>query len=357
MTTLFVIRPIGFNIGNDAIAMGVREWISEAFGHAVNIITLPATAKWETHGRSGLTKRTIHEINQYGHGVIVGGGNLYENGELDVDVESLRALEPPLMLFSLSRGRIFNRRDQLVDRTDVMADARLRALDDCAMLSLSRDRATHAYLSSIGCAKSQLGGCPTIFLDRFESRLPGVAEPDRRTCLISVRNPGLMNISLQRQARLRNQIDELIGLARDRDAGDVRLLCHDHRDIPFAASFPDVPYVYTGDVYEYLALLRSCSLNISYRVHSALPCMAFGRSFVKVSYDERGLSLMETVGYGDWNIDMFRETDVVAAVEDRLDRIGELAATRTAAQPAWDELETTQRGAFEAFASAVNDYA
>ncbi len=356
MITLFVIRPIGFNIGNEAIAMGVQEWILEAFGHAVNIITLPATSRWETHARSGLTKRTIHEINQYGHGVIVGGGNIYENGEIDLHPDSLPALEAPLMLFSLARGRIFNRHDELVDRTDVIPDARLRALDDHAMLSLSRDKATHAYLESIGCSKTTVGGCPTIFLKRFESRLPEVSEADRGLCLISVRNPGLMNVSLRRQAHVRAEIEALIDMARKEDIGEIRLLCHDHRDIPFAVSFGDVPYMYTSDVYQYLAVLKACALNISYRVHSALPCMAFGRPFIKVSYDERGLSLMDTVGFGDWNINMV-ESDVVEAVRDRMDRLDSLSSQLEAAKPVWGELETTQREAFQGFAAAVEEYA
>ena len=35
---------------------------------------------------------TIHQMNLHGHGVIVGGGNVYENGGLDVDVHALREL-------------------------------------------------------------------------------------------------------------------------------------------------------------------------------------------------------------------------------------------------------------------------
>ena len=42
-----------------------------------------------------------------------------------------------------------------------------------------------------------------------------------------------------------------------------------------AASFPGVDYVYSGDVFTYLALLRSCALNVSYRLHSVLPCLSF----------------------------------------------------------------------------------
>ena len=119
MINLFCIRPKGFNIGNDAIFMGLRHFIHEAFGQVVNLIELPATSRYESQAKGGLTSKTIYEINQYGHGVIVGGGNLYENGELDVTLDALKTLEVPLMLFSISRGRIYNRQCKLVERTDV----------------------------------------------------------------------------------------------------------------------------------------------------------------------------------------------------------------------------------------------
>ena len=46
-------------------------------------------------------QQTIYEINQYGDGVIV--GEIFENGELEVDINALETLEVPMMLFHLSR--------------------------------------------------------------------------------------------------------------------------------------------------------------------------------------------------------------------------------------------------------------
>ncbi|MCB1076874.1 MAG: hypothetical protein KDM64_03505, partial [Verrucomicrobiae bacterium] len=199
MLNIFCIRPKGFNVGNDAIFMGLQAAIAEAFGSFVNLISIPATSRYESQAKAGLTSRTVHEINQYGHGVIVGGGNLYENGELDVNLEALKKLEPPLMLFSLSRGRIYNRLDKLVDRTDVMPDGVMAGLNRQATWSLARDHATLSHLHGLGLDHVKLGGCPTIFLDRLRSQFPEVPQGDRRTTLVSVRNPQLMNISLQRQ--------------------------------------------------------------------------------------------------------------------------------------------------------------
>jgi polysaccharide pyruvyl transferase WcaK-like protein len=318
---------------------------------------LPATSKYDSQSRAGLTSKTIHEINQYGHGVIVGGGNLYENGELDLNIEALRRLEPPMMLFSLSRGRIYNQRDILVDRTDVMPDAMIKALNQKAAYSLARDEATFTYLQSLELDNVLLGGCPTVYLDRIEKRLPDVSQADRHCTLISVRHPVLMNISLQRQMRVQNDVWEIISLLREVGHDDIRLLCHDHRDIPFAASFGSIPYVYISDPYAYLALLKNCRLNVTYRVHSALPCMAFGTPFIKLSYDERALSLMETVGFADWNIDIVNVDSVVNAVRNRLDNLDALKGARVAAAPKWDQLRDVQDLAMRQFAFDVKAYA
>src|SRR5687768_5182078 len=100
MITVFHIRPQGYNIGNETIRVATRRLLETTFGQVVNLITLPATAHFEGGQRAGLSARTIHEINQFADGVIVGGGNLYENGQLSVDLTALAAMAPPLILFS-----------------------------------------------------------------------------------------------------------------------------------------------------------------------------------------------------------------------------------------------------------------
>ena len=109
MINIFNIRPKGLNVGNDAIFVAMRHYIYKAFGSLVNIIEIPATKRYESGGLAGLTSKTIYEMNRSGDGVILGGGNLYENGEIDIDTESLKALDIPLMVYSVSRGRIFNK--------------------------------------------------------------------------------------------------------------------------------------------------------------------------------------------------------------------------------------------------------
>jgi polysaccharide pyruvyl transferase WcaK-like protein len=165
-----------------------------------------------------------------------------------------------------------------------------------------------------------------------------------------------MNISLQRQMRVHDEIGAILCLLRERGHSDIRLLCHDHRDIPFAASFGSMPYVYIADPHAYLALLKECRLNVTYRVHSALPCMALGTPFIKLSYDERALSLMSTMGFGDWNIDIVRSRDVLKDVADRLASLEEIERIKRSAMPRWESLKMTQDTAMKRFASAVRAF-
>jgi polysaccharide pyruvyl transferase WcaK-like protein len=356
MINLFCIRPKGFNVGNDAIYLGLRHFIHETFGEAVNLINLPATAKYDGNGKAGLTPKTIYEINQYGHGVIVGGGNLFENGELDVCLDALPTLEVPMMIFSVSRGRIYNRQHQLVDRTDALPDRVLKALHEKSSCGLYRDQATVDYLRSIGCESVRLGGCPTIFLDRVAAGLPTVPGEYENSVLISVRTPTLMSIPLERQSQVYSDVVGLVRLLRDEGYPDVRLLCHDHRDLQFAASIPNVEYVYTSDVYRYLAILKQCRLNVTYRLHSFLPCQAFECPAIKISYDQRAISLMETVGFGQWNINMLQGPSVVEQVADRLDRIEQLAAIRQQLRPHWNQIYNEMKSTFRQFSTEIHEF-
>ena len=54
-----------------------------------------------------LIKKIIYEANQWCDGIIVGGGNLYENNELFLDFNALESLQIPLLLFSISLGKIY----------------------------------------------------------------------------------------------------------------------------------------------------------------------------------------------------------------------------------------------------------
>ena len=351
---IFCIRPRGLNIGNDVIFVAMKYFLEKALGYSPNIITLPATSRYESTRAAGLTARTIHEINQYGDGVIVGGGNLYENNELDFDPNSLKALQVPLFLFSLSRGRIYNRKSELVDRTDVMPDQKIIELNKVAYLSAVRDKATSEYLKSIGCEKVQLSACPSIFLDKMESNLPDISEKQMNLTLISVRNPSLMNIPLDKQAQVQNDVWEIVRFLRDK-GHDPIILCHDQRDIAFAASFIGVKYLYFEEVYTYLSVLKSCQLEVSYRLHSTLPCLAYGTPSIKISYDERGLSLLDTIGYDDWNINMMTVDNIKDEVIDRYQRLSSLPEIKAATRESWEGYFNIISGLFSSFVEKIQE--
>ncbi|MEC9092973.1 MAG: polysaccharide pyruvyl transferase family protein [Planctomycetota bacterium] len=165
-----------------------------------------------------------------------------------------------------------------------------------------------------------------------------------------------MSIPVVKQAQVVNDVWEIVNLLRERGYDQVKLLCHDHRDISFAASFDGIDHVYTGDVYEYLNLLDECALNVSYRLHSFLPCLSFGRPAIKISYDQRAVSLVDTIGFDNWNINMLLEQDVVKAVEDRLNRIDELQTMRANVQGHWDAIYHRMEVTFRDFAGQVRQF-
>lgn len=350
MITLFCVRPRGMNVGNDTIFVGVRHLLRGAFDDLVNIVQVDAAGG--PPGESGLEARTINEMNLYGHGVIVGGGNVYENGQLRIDRSALSALHPPMMLFSLSHGRIYDNRHELVRRTDAMPDSLVVALHEQASLSVARDDATLAYLHGLGLQQAVLGGCPSLLLDQVE--IPSAPSPG---CLVAIRHPRLMSIPLRHQSRLYSTLVDLIAALEADGHGPVRLLCHDTRDVAYASSLPDVEYILADDVYSQLALLRAAPLVVTLRLHAFLPCVSFGTPAINISYDERSLSLVRTIGMESWDIDFVRTDDVVSQVRDRCKRLGEYPSLREAARPRWNELEATMRAQVAEFAKLVTAYA
>jgi polysaccharide pyruvyl transferase WcaK-like protein len=351
MLNIFSIRPKGFNIGNEVIYLGVNHFIRLTFKQNYNVISLPATNKYETHKKAGLSSQTVYEINQYGHGVIVGGGNLYENGELEINPVALKALEKPMMIFSVSRGRIYNSKKILVDRTDVMDDSKIKLINDHCITSISRDKATYEYLKKIN-VNSIIGGCPTLFINEIPQHLVPLLEADKTDALISIRNPYLMNIPVDFQYEMRYQLISLIELLRKKGYQNIKFLCHDHRDIPFAASFKGIDYLYTEDVYTYLTYLRNTRLNVTYRLHSLLPCLSYNIPVIKISYDERAISMLETINMNEWNINLIHQ-DVVTEVEKRIDSLGDLDTMKKNSYSHWQNLRELILKECEKFANKV----
>ncbi len=354
MINLYSIRPKGFNIGNDVIYLGINHFIRNAFKENFNVISLPATSKYESHKKAGLSSQTIYEVNRFGHGIIIGGGNLYENGELEVNEVALKALERPMMIFSVSRGKVYNEKLELVDRTDVMTDHNIALLNNRADISMSRDKATKAHIDSLGC-KNIVGGCPTLFMNEMPQHLVPISERDQTDVLISIRTPTLMSVPVSYQYELRDQMHQMIELLRSKGYQNIKILCHDHRDIPFAASFSEIDYLYTEDVYTYLTYLKNTKLNLTFRLHSFIPCLAYDIPTIKISYDQRALSMLDTIGMDDWNINFVKD-DVLKEVEHRIDHLGDLQNIKSNLQDGlWKENRDTIVNNCKHFAELVNE--
>jgi polysaccharide pyruvyl transferase len=345
MATLFCVRPETRNIGNDLINRATSDLIRSVFGSDTVIVNVPALRSAQY---GGLTASQIYDMNRFADGVVVGGGNVFENGQLTIEPQALAALQVPLLLIGLSHGRIFDPGGALVDRTDAMAPDAIRQLAAKASAILVRDAGTQRILERDAVHGAELGGCPTMFMaPNAPERKPG------NRILLSIRHPSRMCVPPELQWRVADDVRRLLAALENAYGPTVSIVCHDYRDIEFAGGFPATPLLYFDDAAQYAEALRDCRLSISYRLHAFLPCLSFGTPSVHLSYDERGKEMVATAGMGDWDIDLTRERDVVPAVMARarsLDRYREL---RSAAQGAIAELKATSVGGIRRFAADV----
>jgi hypothetical protein len=68
------------------------------------------------------------------------------------------------------------------------------------------------------------------------------------------------------------------------------------------------------------------------------------------------LSLVETIGFDSWNIDMVHHGSVVDQVADRLERLDELSELRTAVKPLWRDMYANMAATFGNFAGDVRRF-
>lgn len=323
--TIFLIRPTTRNIGNDLIACAMSRVLYQAFGSDTNIVSVPALVGPQF---GGLVPRQVYDINRLADGVVIGGGNLFENGQISYDMRAVDALRPPIMLMALSHGRIAARHAELQPRSDALRPDAIRHLVERSSVALVRDNASQELLREMGVTVA-VGGCPTLFL----APNPADHAADGGV-IISVRHPMRMSVPPPLQWRIADDLRTLIAAVTTRLHEPVRLACHDYIDLEFAAGFPEATPMYFDDVGRYIAALRTCRLHVSYRLHGFLPCLAFGVHSIHLSYDERGRSMLSTLGLDACDVDLLTERDCVAAVlEHARDRDRYLAA-RSRAMPA-----------------------
>jgi hypothetical protein len=345
MTTLFCVRPATRNIGNDIINRATTDLLLAVFGADTSIVSIPALAGPQN---GGLTAGQIYDINRLADGVVIGGGNLFENGQLTVDEQAIGALRRPMLLIGLAHGRIFGRDGSLEHRTDAMPPNLIRRLVEISVLTLVRDHGTQEILRTLAIPNVEVGGCPTLFM----APNPAGWTHDERV-LISVRQPDRMSVSPQLQRRVADDVRGLIAALEKTFGGPIFLACHDYADLRFAAAFPEAQLIYFDAVERYIDALRRCRLSVSYRLHAFLPCLAFGTPSIHLSYDERGREAVATAGMGEWNIDITRERDVVEAVIARARQMEPYQALRRQNAATLGGLRETTMAGLGRFAKAV----
>lgn len=344
MTTLFCVRPATRNIGNDLINKATANLLFGVFGSDTGIVNIPALKGAEF---GGFTTKQVYDMNRFADGIVVGGGNLFENGQLSIDPRALRALRVPMLLIGLSHGRIYGRHGSLVDRTDAMPTDLIKLLLSKSTVKLVRDEASRAMLGE----DVAIAGCPSMFMAENPS-----GAPRNDTILLSVRHPGRMNVPAKVQWRVAEDVRAMLSALRLL-GGEVMLACHDYADIEFASGFPETRMIYFDDVERYVDALRRCRLCVSYRLHSFLPCLAFGTHAIHLSYDERGSAMVRTAGMAGWDIDILSERDIVAAMMERARDVAAFHRARSDALSAMSALRERTISGIRAFAAAVDAYA
>lgn len=327
----------GFNIGNFMIQQSVRRMVSRLSGRGINFITVPASG---FGSKAGLTKQIVFDINQTADGVIVGGGNLFENGEISIDRTALQALRRPLLIYSSSYGRIYGPDLSYVRRTDAISDADLLSLLQRADVVLSRDEATKQHIETLmNHPDHQVGGCPSVYISELAAAEFGAGcSAETRYPMLAVRNPEQMNVPLSQKIRVHAFSEQCLQILEQRQGRQAKVLCNDQRDIEYATSFGR-EILYTSDVYEYFQILDGVSEAISFRVHTSLPLWSLGRPALNLSYDERSESLIETLEMTPFDLNLVREReDIHRKIESRLDSF----PSRVEAPARWQQLRDTQ---------------
>jgi polysaccharide pyruvyl transferase WcaK-like protein len=192
-----------------------------------------------------------------------------------------------------------------------------------------------------------LGGCPSLFL-------PPRGRTAGSKALISIRHPARMSVHPSLQWRVASDVQQLIGLLTS-VGYDAQLLCHDIADLEFAAAFPGAPVLYETDVSRFLDLLTSAAVNITYRLHAFLPCLALGVPSIHFSYDERGRSMLETLGMGQWEVFLQKTSDVAGLVASKLRVLNGFEASRLAASQTIKRMKDCSIAELRRFSGLLKD--
>jgi len=309
-------------------------------GGRVNLVWLRGLC--DGLGRSGLTSRTVYEMNMFGHGLVVCGDTDAPPEPREVlDVEAAAQVEVPTLLCGfVARGRTLAGLDP----------TQYEPLTTHCVAALGNEPGAVVKLRGAG-ADAALGGPLALFSERIS-----VPETPSGGALVAIRNPAGLPVEPERRGAVHGEIRALVDRLRSAGHEDVRLLCQDTADLSFAAAYSDLEYAYTADPYRWLALLRGAELVVSYRLEASLVCAATSAPFVHLCADDGARATLLGLGLDAWSVDL---RDAVATPVDVMELVANLdeqPAHRLSRLETWGTYDRRTSDAFARFATAVRDH-
>ncbi len=338
--TIYCIRPNASDVGQLTTDLALRQRLEEALGPRVNVVWLRGIC--DGFGRSGLTSRTVYEINMFGHGLVVcGDTEAPAEPKEAVEVEAAGQLEVPMLMCGL------------VARSRTVAGLDPTQYEPLATRStavLGNEPGAVSLMRAAG-GEAALGGPLALFSDRIEAT---PSEPSG--ALIAVRNPGHLPLEPERRGAVHGEVRALVDRLRAAGHDDVRLLCQDAADLSFAAAYSDLEYAYTTDPYQWLGLLRGAELVVSFRLEASLACAASSVPFIHLTADDGGRATLLALGLDPWTVELRDSVAAPIDVMEAIERLGEQAEHRIETMANWGNYDRRTGDAFARFATAVRDH-
>ncbi len=338
--TVYCIRPNADDVGQQASDLALAQRLEEALGSRTNLVWLRGRS--DGFGRSGLTSRTVYELNMFGHGLVVcGDTEAPSNPTGALEVEAGDMVGVPLLLCGMvARGGTVAGLEP-----DVYGP-----LAKHSTVALTSEPGAGAPLRAAG-ARTALGGPLALFLDRVPTP---PATPSG--VLVAVRNPGRLPLDPERRSVVHGEVRTLVDRLRAAGHSDVRLLCQNPVDVAFAASYADLEYAYTADPYRWLRLLRGADLVVSYRLEASLACAASSIPFVHLAADDGARATLLATGLDRWCVDLRNQDDAVPPAMELVSRLESQPDDRVELMTSWGGLDRKTSEAFATFAAAVRDH-
>lgn len=327
-------------MGQLASDLVVRQRLEEALGPRVNVVFL--RGRCDGFGRSGLTSRTVYEINMFGHGLVVCGDTEAPAEPAEaLDVEAAAQVDVPSVLCGfVARGRTLAGLDP----------TQYTPLTEGCVAALGNEPGAVVALRAAN-ADAALAAPLALFSERVT--VPSAAPSG---VLLPVRNPAKLPLEPERRTAVHAEVRALVDRLRAAGHEDVRLLCQDASDLSFAAAYADLEYAYTADPYRWLGWLRAAELVVSFRLEASLACAASSVPFVHLAADDGAKATLQSVGLAPWSIDLRESAALPLDVMDRVAELPEQAVHRIATMASWGDYDRRTSDAFSRFAQAVRDH-